>query len=589
MPRVLAAAAVAFGVSAGVTWAVRALGRWLGWYARVREDRWHRGRVVLYGGVGIAAGFAAAFALFRPAWVRGDLLFAAACGAMFLLGLVDDLRGLGAASKLVGQFAAAAGLTAFGLRLHWTGVAALDVGLTLLWLVGLANAVNLLDNMDGLAAGVATVAGAALALVFWDSGELGQARLAAMVAGAALGFLVFNVNPASIFMGDAGSLLLGFALAGLAVLDEPGRARGVGAWAAPLLVLAVPILDTALVTVTRPLVGRKVVEGGTDHTSHRLVALGLSERAAVGLLWALAALGGAVAFLVRRAAWTLGLPLVLLYGVVASVFVAYLARHGADRPARPAGLAGQVARWLAESPALAVAADLVLILVAYFGAFLLRWGRTPVPGHERAMLHALPAVVVLQLSSFLAAGLYRSLWRYVDVRDVLRIAAAVAAGVGASVVFAVGVFRFYLFSRVMFLLDGLLLFVLVTASRYFYRSLRTWLVPGSAGRPRRPALVYGAGDAGELVAQEARRNEAWALKVVGFVDDDPAKRGRRVAGLPVLGTLEDLEGLLEGLDVELVVISSARIPREKVARVRRVCQDLGLACLRLRMELEEVE
>ena len=218
--------------------------------------------------------------------------------AVFVIGLVDDILLLKPASKLVSQIAVAALLVYFGFRLHWLESRLLDSVLTMVWVVGLTNAFNFLDNMDGLCAGIALIVAIMLLAGFWTGVSRENAApemtLLATLAGAAAGFLVFNFPPASIFMGDSGALLFGFSLAALTLGQEGVRASRsdvLSVIAGPAFVLLIPIFDTTLVTVARLLSGRSPAKGGRDHSSHRLVAIGLSERDAVLVLWGLASHG----------------------------------------------------------------------------------------------------------------------------------------------------------------------------------------------------------------------------------------------------------------------------------------------------------
>ncbi len=626
-PELIGLAALLF--AAAVTYLVRSAGRKKGWFAPLRRDRWHQGKVTLHGGVGIFFGFVGAYLLARPAWVQGDALLVLAAGGMFFLGFVDDLVTLRPVHKLVGQIFAAAALTAFGLRLHWTGLGVVDVGLTLLWLVGLANAVNLLDNIDGLAGGTAFIAAAVEAYLFWSSGQTGQACMAASLAGAAGGFLLFNIHPASIFMGDGGSLFLGFMLGGLVLLDHPsGSVSQVGQVAAPLLVLSLPILDTTLVTLSRLLAGRPLSQGGRDHTSHRLVALGLSETRAVAVLWGLAALAGGLAILVRSMPWAAAATLVGLF-LLAAVFLALFVGRvpvydrdggtegkgrtddgdtdgraeskatpvspaGSDRPATSsvrAGVASALRALVAagrRARVFEVLNDLVCILAALFGAFLLRWGGEYVEPHYHLLIKALPGLVVIQLGSLVLVGLYRSMWRYTTVGDLVRIAMAAALGVLASVAFLVAVFRFQGYSRAMFLLDALLLSALLALSRLSFRLLDTWLE--SARQARGPkALIYGAGAGGRLCLAEMRANPDWDFRVIGFIDDDPTLKGRSIQGVRVLGGLDDVPALAQSHDVAVLVVAIRNLSEEAAGRLDRLCADLDLDCRRLSVELVEME
>src|SRR5438477_2416604 len=208
---------IALGASLVATLIVRTGARRFGLVARPRPDRWHRKPTALFGGIGIYAGFLCAWFLRRPA-LDGDALLVVCATGMFLLGLVDDRVQLKPYTKLIGQIACATVITAFGLELYWIPNPILDKGLTIFWLVGITNAINLLDNIDGAAGGIAAIAAGFLVYFSHSQGQFEAARLAAAFAGAVIGFLVWNVNPASIFMGDCGSMFLGFLLGGLSLV-----------------------------------------------------------------------------------------------------------------------------------------------------------------------------------------------------------------------------------------------------------------------------------------------------------------------------------------------------------------------------------
>ncbi len=256
-------------------------------------DRWHTRETPIGGGIGIALGFAAGVgAAVASGYIEADtqlLGILAGCGILFAAGLVDDFVNLPPAVKLVAQIGAAVLVMLTGTNVEIVGNDILAFAIGLLWLVGLTNAFNLLDNMDGLAATLATIACAFFAIDAATTHEnhLVLAISVALGLGCA-GFLPYNLRPgrkALVFMGDSGSQLLGFALAvlGLAASYTAASAT-VATLLLPVLILAVPILDTTLVTVVRLLDGRPVYEGGRDHSSHRLVYLGLSETSAVVLL-----------------------------------------------------------------------------------------------------------------------------------------------------------------------------------------------------------------------------------------------------------------------------------------------------------------
>ena len=210
--------ALSFAAALALTPAVRALARRIGMVARPKAYRWHTRPTALLGGLAIFAAVALAALLFVPKSPQVVAVLVAS-GFMFALGLADDLRNLKPYQKLIGQIVCAAGVVACRLVLPWTGLLPVDMAITMVWLVGITNAVNLLDNMDGLAAGIAAIASAFLALNFLGNGQANEAMLLGILCAALAGFLVYNANPATIFMGDCGSLFIGFLLASAALIS----------------------------------------------------------------------------------------------------------------------------------------------------------------------------------------------------------------------------------------------------------------------------------------------------------------------------------------------------------------------------------
>jgi UDP-GlcNAc:undecaprenyl-phosphate/decaprenyl-phosphate GlcNAc-1-phosphate transferase len=257
-------------------------------------QRWHRTPTPLTGGIAIFGAFVAALLLpvLTGAVDARYLPLVLGAAAAFALGLVDDFRPIGVRSKLAGQFAVATCAAAAGVHPDWLP-SWLGVPLAVLILVACMNSFNMLDHIDGLSAGTAAIAALGLALIAGLVPASGSSVVAAALAGACIGYLPFNYRPrrpAAIFMGDSGALMVGFTIGALALLASPGGAGGAAAAvAAPLLVLALPALDTGLVMLVRFSEGRPLWQGGRDHSSHRLVYHGMSDRRAVAVLLAIAA------------------------------------------------------------------------------------------------------------------------------------------------------------------------------------------------------------------------------------------------------------------------------------------------------------
>ncbi len=326
-------------VAAGATpVARRAAAQW-GFMDQPAERKVHQVTMPRMGGVAIYVAFIVALLLF------GRLFYIRQLASIFLgatlvsgIGLLDDRRGLGAWTKLAGQVVAAAFLIASGVLVQVLHQPVLNVLVTVVWVAGITNAMNFLDNMDGLSGGTAAVAAAYFLLLAAMSGQYLVGILAAGLLGACLGFLIYNVNPASIFMGDSGSLFIGFMLAAVGIKLRFPANSDVVTWMVPVLVLGLPIFDTTLVTVSRLRRGlNPLTTPGKDHTSHRLMALGLTSREAVLVLCLGGGACGLLATFVTQATAAEGYVVGGLVALVGLALLIWLETDPRTRPpARPA-------------------------------------------------------------------------------------------------------------------------------------------------------------------------------------------------------------------------------------------------------------
>ncbi|RME43740.1 MAG: undecaprenyl/decaprenyl-phosphate alpha-N-acetylglucosaminyl 1-phosphate transferase [Chloroflexi bacterium] len=263
----------------------------------------HLEPIPLLGGAAIYVAFILALLLFGDRFYISQLV-GILIGATLVsfLGIWDDRHSISPLLKLAGQALAAMALIATGVHVNLFPGTALDIVITLIWVIGITNALNLLDNMDGLSGGIAAIAAGFFLLMAALNGQFLVGSLAAALLGACVGFLRYNFNPAQIFMGDAGSLFLGFVLAAVGIkLRFPGNTYTV-TWMIPVLVLGLPIFDTTLVFVSRLRRGvNPFTAAGKDHISHRLVARGRSQREAVMTLYLTACALGGIAMFVSQA------------------------------------------------------------------------------------------------------------------------------------------------------------------------------------------------------------------------------------------------------------------------------------------------
>ncbi len=567
--------AVSLVVGILLTAVVRAFARKFGVVAEPRSDRWHKRPTALLGGIAIYATFVLVWTFFVPDTERVRPVLAGAT-MLAVVGLVDDLIGLKPFVRLVGQVAVAAGAVYVGVQVPWSSYPLVNQIVAILWLVGITNAINLLDNMDGLAAGITVISSFFLAVTFFLNGQTALILVCAVLAGTAGAFLVFNFKSASVFMGDCGSLFLGFMLGGLSLLSDSGRSKHLlGVLLCPVLILLTPIFDTTLVTITRKLSGRAASQGGKDHSSHRLVALGMSDTRAVVTLYALSGFAGLLAVVIRLANTEYLFALIPGFGIAVVLLGVYLGTVRVYESTPPPGASQTIIHALSEFSykrrVFEILLDLVLIALAYYTAYLLRF-ESGLPREQMAILvGSLPLVIVCQLTSLLVAGVYSGLWRYAGLSELVAITrgAALGTALSAGAVLAVNGVRDP--SRAVFVLDFLLLVFFAGASRLSFRLLP--LVLRQSPEPpagARPVLIYGAGDGGEILMRELRRpSPTHNYALVGFIDDDGRKAGRFIHGYPIFPN-KDLPQLIRKRGVKEVLVSSAKVPQTKLERLRQM-------------------
>ena len=455
-----------------------------------------------------------------------------------------------------------------------------------MWLVGVTNAFNVIDGLDGLAAGLALIASLCMAVVFALVGQPIMAGAVLVLAGALAGFLPFNLHPARLFLGDSGATAIGFCLGAFALKGGSTLSSGFAALV-PVLIMGLPIADT-LIAVARRTVGRlERRKGGVfvadrNHIHHRLLAHGIDHGRAVlilygaGLVCAVGAFGSL--FLQARHA-ALFIVAVLVAGAVG------VRRLGYDEFA--VIRRGAVLR-VYESPVVntsmfVVFADLAMSGLAAYLALGLKLDSWNPRETGQALVDLIAVFAPLTALVFWYTGMYRGSWRVAGVADLAR-----ASGAAAAVTVA-GAVLHPLLSSVpqpipVFLIYGLVTLVMATASRASYVVLRT--SQRRASHQGSPVLVYGAGKHGIAAIQELFENPATGLKPIGFVDDDPARTGKVVNGLPVLGRSYELEALIVAHGVKAMIIASPVVPSDCHIRIAHASDRLGIKLFRMHVQLE---
>lgn len=510
------------------------------------------------------------------------------------ISLLDDIRGVRARWKalahLVGALLAVSAGVVLNPEIHFLGaplqIGLLAVPLSILWILGVTNAFNLVDGLDGLSAGLALISAVSLGAVFLVAGESVTAACVFVLAGALLGFLPFNTYPAKVFLGDTGAASVGFILACFALKGGSTLSAGF-ATVLPLLVLGLPVAET-LISMTRRVMrraqrgGSGVFEADRDHIHHRLLSFGVGHKQAVLILYGvgllLALLGFVSLFLTSMQA---GLLLAALF---LAAFIG-VKRLGYDEFAL---LRRGVVLRVYDAPVVRSALFAVFFDLALLGlsTYVARGLKSDIWTLETPSAPGLTLVALLSfatIASLWVFGLYRGTWRLASLDDVVRCGAAIFA----ATAFVWVVSPKFLGERAgaaQLVVYALVAAVFVCGSRVSYRLLQeqVW----KASTDGQPVLIYGAGNAGMAALRELQRNAQWGMKPVGFLDDDPRLRGKLVAGLPVVGSYESLETSLEKSGALGIAISTAKIPPDRVKRIRQFAQRSSVSVCRFEIRFD---
>lgn len=518
----------------------------------------------------------------------------AGASILFLAGVWDDVRLLDPRTKLVIQVGAAAlvvigGVTfPLGEGLEWVAVP-----VTILWFVGVCNAFNLIDNMDGMLPGVAAVAAFFIGVFAFATGRPETGLLSFVVAGASLGFLPFNLPPARIFMGDSGSMFLGFLLAGLAIGEGwAGTTHLAFTILAPTLLLAVPIFNTTFVTITRKLSGVPLSRGKGDHINYRLLAHGLSRGRALLAVYVLSAAAGTVGVLVVTSsplAYAVGASLFLILLLYLGVFLYqgrvsdFEAGFRVERT-RPAWEESPWYRWVIR--VVAVAGDVVLVFAAAYLAFFLRFDGS-IPDDQLANLAAvLPYLIVFRVTIALMMGVYETQWHLGLARDALRLVVALLIG---SLLFTavLVVLRLPSFPRAVIAIEGLLSLLFFGLTRLGVRALGEMTSLEWGSREGRRTIIAGSREGVVMVFRALRGRAASGppYHVIGFADDDPSAHRSLVGGVRVLGPASKIVALARLYDAEHVIFTFPYLDREGLANLVRGVVAAGLTAEVARLDV----
>lgn len=514
-----------------------------------------------------------------------SVLAALACGLapIVFVSVLDDIKPRRAIIKFAAHLAGASIAVAMGVRLNGTvhlvgyevNIGWLAIPISILWLAGVTNAFNLIDGLDGLSAGLALISAVSLVAVSLVSKQFGMAATAAILGGAVIGFLPYNLYPARVYLGDSGATAIGFILGALTLRGGSTTSAGLAVML-PIVVLGIPLADTLLAMVRRVVRRIEGAQSGVfdadrNHIHHRLLALGYRHDRAVALLYIVGIVLSVLAF---ASVFMTAQNAALLLGTLLAAAVVGVSKLGYDEFA--VVKKGFILRFY-DAPVLKqglfiVFADLTMIATALYLAIGLKYDDWGVTAQRAMVLGIVPLIGAATLATFAMMNIYRHAWSNVNVDDVVRLSTAITLSSIATYIIA----RFTLSAvpTVTFMVTyTLVMFAVVIGSRVSYRVLMHW--NRRSNRDGEPVVIYGAGKAGTLALREILSNSAVPMKPIGFIDDDPRMRGRFVNGYPVLGDLAALANVVIDGKTRGLVIASEKIPIAKIESAQRLCAAAG--------------
>ena len=565
-------------------WLVRWLAIKYNWMTPPSSDRWHKQSTALHGGIGfypvIAIGLIYIIVdhfenlnLLND-WTNNKelrLILALLFGSfiMFAYGIIDDIKNYKPYTKVIFQLLAASFYIFSGGVFNLSEVGILNILISYCWFIGIVNAVNMLDNMDGLSSGIVIITSITLALLSVSGKEdvLPISLPICLILSAALfSFLQFNKSPATIFMGDSGSLSIGFILSALAIPSPLNGYLGLNeiklfagpfmALLLPAVVIAVPIFDTTFVSITREWRGKSALQGGQDHSSHRLVLVGMNERQAVWVLYILSIFGGLIALMIQHYS-LIAYPLVVFYFITLVFFGIYLGRIKIkemkinDLPNRWVPIVSQI---LFKKRIAEVLVDTILIITAYYVAYLIRFDGVMTKTKLNVVFDTIPIVLSWSIVCFSIFDVYRMQWNLLSIHDIFGMLKAIIFSTFGSVTIVTIISRLEVnfpfvsipfVSLSAFVIFSLLLFLMLIGSRFSFRMIEAYFQPNQRDLTsdiEKKALIYGAGMSGKALQQASlSKMPLWNIVVIGFIDDDEYKSGKLLNGLPILGRKELIE------------------------------------------------
>jgi UDP-GlcNAc:undecaprenyl-phosphate GlcNAc-1-phosphate transferase len=548
---------------------------------------------------------------FKHLWVMQYHWMVLAISLILVLsvGIYDDVFSLSAMRKLLFQIVAGTLVYLAGLQIHTLSVPfgkgiLLDVGplaylITVMWVVGITNAFNLIDGLDGLASGITIIASMTIFIIAQLTNDAGTATLALMLVGSVLGFLPFNFNPARIFLGDSGSLVLGFLLA---ILSIHSSTKGSTAFSitTAMLALGLPIMDT-LLTMTRRFLRsflpsspsgvrsighlRSILLPDKSHIHHQLLARGFSHRGAVVFMYLLSSTFGICAF----AATTRTINTSLMLGMVGVAIVIGIRMLGYKEMALLGNgvLLPMYDRPLMRRGMFHFCLDLISVVAAFCVTYFIVLSPPGGSPNLEESVRALIAVCTVQIVVLSIGGVYKGVFQTTGIGDVLRAIKAVASGVCLSGLLLSGIAggSVVLHSVPFWILDFYFLATGVVGIRVSFQVLK--YLGRIQSRTGRHVLIYGANTGGLLTLQRILASNGNTLAPVGFLDENPQLEGKVINGYRVYGGHWKLAGLLKKIDIDEIILSIEEMRPEVMRRLRQIAGEHGVTIRSAKAQFED--
>ena len=527
------------------------------------------------------------------------------------VGCVDDFRRIPPSIKFFFQIIAGliVALTCVRIQIITLPFGMINLGIwsvpvTILWVVAITNAINLLDGLDGLAAGTSFIVCLAMFGVSLLNQNVGIALTCIILAGSILGFLRYNFHPASIFLGDSGAYLLGFILSVLPLL---GGLKGTMTFAIliPMLALGLPIIDTALSMVRRLLRSLHIMEvdeekneikfffldgfsmfkADRNHIHHRLLEMGFTQKKAVVFLYAVSFILGGLALssvYFKNINYALFLTTIGITSYIGVKKLGYseiqILRNGALLPLFDAPVVNvRILRFFV---------DMFFIAFSYYLAFLLRFEGSFGSSVKEYYIATIPLVLAIKMGIFYFSGLYKGAWRYTSVSDVVRMVKAVALGCFVSALILWTIPGYGIISLSVLVIDFNILFFLVTGARTSFRILEHCHV--SNNHRGKKVLIFGVDKSSIQALNEFINNPRLDLSPVGFIDEDERNKGKQVNGYPILGSIDFLDKFLENNSISEIIFTGNNLSEDKLDRLSQICSHHHISLRRFQTRLEEI-